>query len=118
MQDFVMQAQAQPLIKLAQANMELLTRFWTSSVGLQATASPGDWFQQASQSSMRLMQPDAFALLMQGLIQNYTEFLKEVSQGWIATMSQGQAVMHHAQESADHVISAADARARHGRRGA
>jgi hypothetical protein len=120
MQDNVMQAQAQPFVKLAQANMELLTRFWTSSeVQSQATANASALFQQASESAMKLMQSGASAHLMQGMLQNYTAFLGEMSQGWVAMMSQGQAaLMRQAQEGTDNVIDATAARGRRGRQAA
>ena len=116
MQDNVMQAQVQPFVKLALANMELLTRFWTSpEVESQATENASALFQQASASAMKLMQSDASALLMQGMLQNYTEFLGEMYQGWIAMMSQGQAaLMRQAQEGNDNVIDVTVARGRRG----
>ena len=60
MQD-VIQAQMQPFFKLAQANMDLLTRFSTSpEVTAQATANASQLFQQATESAMKLMQSGAF----------------------------------------------------------
>jgi hypothetical protein len=116
MQDNVMQTQAQPFVKLAQANMELLTRFWTSpEVQSQTTANASALFQQASASAMKLMQSGVSAHLMQGMLQNYTEFLAEMYQGWATLISQGQnALMSQVQEGTDNVI---DATAAHGRRG-
>lgn len=120
MQDNVMQAQAKPFVKLAQANMDLLTRFWTSpEVEAQATANAGALFQQASASAMKLMQSGASAQLMQGMLQNYTEFLGEMYQGWMGMMTQGQsAFMRQAQEGTDNVIDATSARGRRGRQAA
>jgi hypothetical protein len=118
MQDNVMQAQ--PFINLAQANTELFTRFWTSpEVQSQATAQTSALLQQASASAMKLMQSGASAHLMQGLLQNYTEFLAEMSQGWMTQMSQGHAaLMSQAQEATDNVIDATAARGRRGRQAA
>ncbi len=91
MQDNAMQAQAEPFVKLAQANMDLLTRFSTShEVTSQATANAGQMFEQASQAAMKLMQSGAFAQMMQGMIKNYTEFLTDLGQSGIAMLSQGR----------------------------
>ena len=120
MQDKLMQAQTQPFVKLAQANMDLLTRFSTSSeVTSQASANASQSFQQASESAMKLMQSGAFANMMQGMLKNYTEFLTELSQSSMAMLSQGQATMtRQVQEAADEVIDATDARARRARQAA
>jgi len=120
MQDNVMQAQTQPFVKLAQANMELLTRFSTShEVTSQATANASQLFQQATESAMKLMQSGAFAHLMQGMLKNYTEFLTELSQSGMALMSQGQAEMtRQVQEATNGVIDATDTRGRRARHAA
>ena len=116
MQD-VIQAQAQPFFKLAQANMDLFTRFSTSpEVTAQATANASQLFQQATESSMKLMQSGAVAHLMQGLLKNYTEFLAELSQSGMAMMSQGQAALtRQVQEATDNVVDATEVRARRAR---
>jgi hypothetical protein len=113
MQD-VIHAQMQPFYKLAQANMDLLTRFSTSpEVTAQATANASQLFQQATESAMKLMQSGAFAHVMQGMLKNYTEFLAELSQSGMALMSQGQAALvRQAQEATDGVIDATTVRAR------
>jgi hypothetical protein len=120
MQDNVMQAQVQPFMKLAQANMELLARFWTSpEVQSQAAANAGLLFQQASESAMKLMQSGASAALIQGMLQNYTEFLSEMSQGWMAMLSEGQtSLLHKAEEGTGNVIDVTAARGRRGHQGA
>lgn len=112
MQENVMQAQIQPFVKLAQANMNLLTRFSTSpEVTSQAIENASKLFQQASESSMELMQSGAFAHMMQGMLKNYTEFLAELSQSGMAMMSQGQAEMARQVQDATHgVIGATGAR--------
>jgi len=113
MQANVMQVQAQPFVKLARANMDLLARFSTSSeVTSQATANVSQFFQQASESATKLMQSGAFAHLMQGMLKNYTEFLTELSQSGMAIMSQGQAALtRQVQEATNEVINATDVRA-------
>lgn len=120
MQDKLMQAQTQPFVKLAQANMELLTRFSTSpEVTEQASANASQLFQQASESAMKLMQSGAFAQLMQGMLKNYTEFLTELSQSGMAMFSQAQAAMtSQLEEATDGVIDVTDARRRRARQAA
>ena len=117
MQDTLMQAQVQPFVKLAQANMELFTRFSTSpEVAAQTSANAGQLFQQASGSAMKLMQSGAFTQMMQGMLKNYTEFLTELSHSGMAMLSQGQAAMtRQVQEATDNVIDATDARGRRAR---
>jgi len=117
MQDNVMQIQAQPFVKLAQANMDLLTQFTSSSeVTSQTTTNASQFFQQATESAMKLMQSGAFTHLMQEMLKNYTEFLTEVSQGWMVTMRQGQdALAQQAQEVADGVTDVAEVRGRRAR---
>lgn len=95
MQDNLMQAQTQPFVKLAQANMDLLTRFSTSP--------------EVTESAMKLMNSSAFAHLMQGMMKNYTEFVTELSQSGMAMLSQGQAAMtRQMQDAASGVIDVAD----------
>jgi hypothetical protein len=117
MQDNLMQAQTQPFVKLAQANMDLFTRFSTSpEITAQASANASQLFLQASESAMKLMQSGAFANMMQGMLKNYTEFLTEVSQSSMALLSQGQATMtRQVQEATNEVIDATDARGRRAR---
>jgi hypothetical protein len=109
-----MQTQAQPYVKLAQANFELLTRFWTSpEVTSELTTGASALYQRASESAMTLMQSGASARLMQGMLQNYTEFLAELSRSWMATLVEGQtALMRQAEENASNVVDATAARAR------
>jgi hypothetical protein len=120
MQDNVMQAQVQPFVKLAQANMELLARFWTSpEVQSQAAANASALFQQASESAMKLMQSGASTALMQGMLQNYTEFLGEMYQSWMAIMSEGQtALLKQAEAVTSNVTDMTAARGRRGRQAA
>jgi hypothetical protein len=68
---------------------------------------------------MKLMQSVASAALMQGMLQNYTEFLSEMSQGWMAMMSEGQvAPLHQAEDVTGNVIDVTAARGRRGRQAA
>lgn len=120
MQDKLMQAQTQPFVKLAQANMDLLTRFSTSpEVRAQAGANASQMFQQATESSMKLVQSGAFAQLMQGMLKNYTEFLSELSQSGMAMLSQGQAALtQQVQQATSEVIDATASRGRRARQAA
>ena len=120
MQDNVMQAQAQPFMKLAQANIELLTQFSTSpEVASLATTNAGQLFQQATESSMKLMQSGAFAQMMQGMLKNYTEFMTELGQSWMVTMREGHdAFARQAQEATEGVIDAVEVRGRRVRQAA
>ena len=88
----VLQSAMQPLQKLAQSNMDLLTRFYASpEVTSQAVGDFQKLFQQTQESAMKLAQSQAFAGMVQGFIKNYTEFLTEASQGVASLASQGQA---------------------------
>lgn len=114
MQDHVMQSQVQPFMKLAQANMELFTRFSNSpEVSSQASANMSQLFQQASESALKLMQSGAFAQLMQGMLKNYTTFVSEVGQGGMAMWSAGQSeLIRQTQEAAATAIDGTTARRR------
>jgi uncharacterized membrane-anchored protein YhcB (DUF1043 family) len=120
MQDNVMQVSVQPFFKLAQSNMELLTRFTTSpEVTAQATADASNLLQQATESATSLMRSGAFANLMQGMWKNYTDFLTEFSRGSLTLMTQGQeTLMRQAQDVTAGVVDATEARARRSRQAA
>jgi hypothetical protein len=120
MQDTIVQNQAQPFVKLAQANMELLTQFTTSpEVTSQTSANANQLFQQASEYTLKLMHSGAFAHLMQGMLKNYTEFLTEFSQSTLAALSQGQAALvRQTQDATDSVVEATELRGRRARQAA
>lgn len=108
MPDDIMQTAMQPYIKLVRANLELLTKFSTSpEVMVQASASAQSLLQQGQESAAGLVQSNAFAQLVQGMLKNYTEFLTEVGQAGMAMLTQGQASMvHQAQEGSEQVVEA------------
>lgn len=110
MQDKMLQAQAEPFMKLAQANMTLLSQFSTSpEVTSQATQSATQLFQQATESASSLMRSNAFAHLMQGLLKNYTDFLTSFSHTGIDLMTQGQAALaQQSQQAVDGMTAAAE----------
>ena len=117
MEDNMMQPAMQPFIKLAQANMELLTEFslWPETVS-QAALSPQAFVQQAQHAAMSLLQPSAFARLTQGMMKNYAEFLAEFGQTAMATFAQGQSAMiSRAQEVTAEGVDAAEPRGRRSR---
>ena len=117
MQDNMIQPAMQPFIKLAQSNMELLTKFslWPDTVS-QVAVSPQAFVQQAQHAAMSLLQPGAFAQLAQGMMKNYAEFLAECGQTAMATFAQGQAAMiSQAQEVRSEGVDAAEGRGRRSR---
>lgn len=117
MQDNVIQPAMQPFIKLAQANMELLTRFSLSPEAVsQSTMATQNLMQQAQQAAASLFQSNAFAQLTQGMLKNYTEFMTQCSQSAMVSLAQGQAAMvARANEVTGNVVDAAEARGRRSR---
>ena len=117
MQDNVIQPAMQPFIKLAQANMELLTRFSLSPEAVsQSTMAAQNLMQQAQQTAASLFQSNAFAQLTQGMLKNYTEFMTQCSQSAMVSLAQGQAAMvARANEVTGNVVDAAEARGRRSR---
>ena len=104
----------QPFVKLAQSNMELLSKFSLSSeVMSEATRNIKSFLEQSQASTASLAQSQAFIALMQGMVKNYTDFVSELTQSAYAMMSQGQATfLQQTQEATANVIDAADARSR------
>ena len=91
MQNSLLQADAfQPFMKLMQANMELLTRYAFSPEAATEAMRNFQAILSPSQDSLsKLAAPQAFVGLVQGLTQNYTEFLAEISQTAYGAMFQG-----------------------------
>jgi hypothetical protein len=118
MQDNLMQTAMQPFIKLTQANMELLTRFSMSpEVISQSMADAKSVFQQGRETATTLVQSNAFAQLLQGMLKNYTEFMMEAGQSTMVALTQGQAaMMRQSEEASENVLDAAQARSRRPRR--
>ena len=110
----IFQSALQPLTKLMQANMELITKFSTSpEVTSQAVKDAQKLFQQAQESTMKLAQSHAFAGLMQGFMANYTDFLTELSHSATAMISQGQAAfMQQTSEATSNAVAATQTGAR------
>ena len=108
------QASLQPLTKLTQSNVELLTRFAVSpEVTAQAINDAQRLFQQAQESAMKLSQSHAFGALMQGFMTNYIEFCTDLSQSAMAMVSHGQAaLMQQATEATSNAVAATQSGAR------
>jgi hypothetical protein len=106
--DNIMQTAMQPYLKLVQANLTLLGRFSTSpEVVAQAAANAQSLLQQGQESAAGLVQSNAFAQLVQGMLKNYTEFLTEVGQAGVAMLAQGQAAMLcQVREASEQVVEA------------
>ena len=110
----------QPFVKLAQANMELWSKFSLSpEVMSEATRNIKGFLEQSQASTAGLARSQAFTALMQGMVKNYTDFVSELTQSTYAMMSQGQATfLQQAQEATANVIDATDARTRRPRQAA
>lgn len=95
----VMQPFMAPFAKLAQSNLELLTRFSLSPEAVsQAMLQAQRMFMQQStgapmQMPFQAPSGSAVAELMMGLLQNYMEFLMELGQGGAALMQQTPATL-------------------------
>ena len=119
MQGNAMQPAMQPFTKLAQANMELLTKLSTSPEVISQLANAQNLFQQGQGSATNLVQSNAFAQLMQGTLKNYTEFMMELGQSGMAVLAQSQvAMMRQAQEVSENLVDASEARGRRTRQAA
>ena len=94
MQDTLIQIPLQPFIRLVQSNTALLTRFAMSPEVIAETMSNAQsLLRQGQGSRVHLAPSNAFGELMQGLFQNYTDFLAELGQSGMAMLTQGQAAM-------------------------
>jgi hypothetical protein len=99
----------QPYVKLAQSNMELWNRFaFSPEIQAEAARNVQALVEQAQTSAAHLMQSQAFAGLVQGLMKNYTEFVSELGQATYSIASQGQAaLLQRTQEMTANVIDVA-----------
>jgi hypothetical protein len=110
----------QPFVKLVQNNMALLTRFSMSPEAIsQATANAQRVAKgEAPAVGSDLLQSNALAELMQGMIRNYTEFITELGQSGMAMLAQGQAaMMQKVQDANESVVEATHEGRRRGRSG-
>ena len=114
MQTIAIQSTMQPFNTLVQANVDLMSKFVLSpEVIQQAVYDAQKLLQQAQQSAAKLVQTHAFAAFIQGLMENYSQFLTELTHAATATFSQSQAaLMHQAKEATDNVVDTAQASVR------
>lgn len=120
MKDHFAQPAFQPFVKLAQSNMELLTKFSSSpEVMSQSMATAQSLVQQGQESAMNLIRSNAFGHMAQGFIKNYTEFLMELGQSTMTVFTLGQAaMMRQAQDATTNVVDASTVAARRARQAA
>jgi uncharacterized protein YecE (DUF72 family) len=99
----IMQTPLQPFIKLTQSNMELLTRF----------SRPLDTMPDAQASVQRdaaafnLAHSNAVGQLIQGMLENYANFLADLGAATVNLMAQGRATLHDAVEVSEATAEAA-----------
>ena len=111
------QTPMQPFIKLVQSNMALLTQLSMSpGVVAQAMANAQSLFQRDPGAANHLAQSNAFGQLMQGMLQNYIEFMTELGQSGMALLAQSQtAILQKAQDASETAASESGARGRRSR---
>ena len=112
MSNDLMQPFMAPFTKLAQANLELFTKFSLSPEAVsQAMAQAQRIFMQQSPSTMAPVQvsPNAIADLMMGLMKNYMEFLMELGQGSAVLMQQAPTTLMQATQQATRQATASTA---------
>jgi hypothetical protein len=112
-----MQTPMQPFIKLVQSNMALLTQFSLSPEAVShAMANAQSLFQRESAAANNLAQSNAFGQLMQGMLNNYTEFIAELGQSAMALLAQGQeAILQKAEDASESAAAGAHTRGRRSR---
>ncbi|MDZ5458633.1 hypothetical protein [Azohydromonas lata] len=97
----VMQPFMAPFTKLAQSNLELLTKFSLSpEMVSQAMTQAQRMFNQQPSATPMAVPPNALADLMMGLMKNYMEFLMELGQGSATLMQQAPATLAKATQQA------------------
>jgi hypothetical protein len=97
----MMQPFMAPFTKLAQSNLELLTKFSLSPETVsQAMAQAQRMFMQQAPGTPLQVPPNALADLMLGLMKNYMEFLMELGQGSASLMQQAPATLAKATQHA------------------
>jgi len=102
----------QPFIKLAQANMELLSQFaFSPEVTSETMRVMQNAMEQAVASATSLTRSHAYIAFVQGLMKNYTEFLTEFGRSAYTVIGQAQtALLAQTDEATAHVIDAGTAR--------
>lgn len=112
MQDTLPTAAMQPFIHLAQRNAQLMTEFVMSPeiVG-QLHRQALDLFAQGQAAAMQMFQSNAFARLSRGMVENYSEFMRECAQGGVEVLAEGQRQMRSTIEDVSDAAVAATGRA-------
>ena len=113
MQNMFMQPAMQPFVNLVQNNMTLLAKYSMSPEAVSQAMVAAQKMAKGEQpvSGFDMAQSKAFADLMQGMIQNYTQFMTELGQSGMAMLAQGQAaMMKNVQEASESATSTAEAR--------
>ncbi len=117
MQNATAETMMQPFMKLAQSNTELLTRFATSpEVTTQATKFAESLMQQMQEMATQLSHSSAFCTLAQGMMSNYMEFWRDLSESMTAGLTHGQsALMQQTEVAANRAIDMTQATVRRAR---
>lgn len=118
MQDTLIQTTFQPFIRLLQSNTALITRFAMSPEVFAGTMTNAQSLLRQGQGSGTHPAPsNAFGKLMQGMFQNYTQFLAELGQNGLAMLSEGQAaMMQKAHEQTESFVAGSNTAGRRTRR--
>lgn len=105
----LMQPFMAPFTKLAQSNLELLTKFSLSPEQVsQAMTQAQRLFLQQPTATPLAVPPNALAELMMGLMKNYMDFLMELGQGSATLMHQAPTTLAKAtQQATRHAATAA-----------
>jgi len=115
MQDPVISNPMQPFINLVQSNMALLSKYAMSPDAMsQAMAQVQAAMTQGPGAANPLSQSGAFAELAQGMMENYTRFMGELTHSGMALFAQGQGAFQQAQDAAGAATEGGRAR-RHNR---
>ena len=87
----------QPFINLVQANMALLSRFAMSPEAMSKAVAQMQAAMTQGPGALTVPQSTAaFAELAQGMMENYTRFLSELTQSGMSFLAQGQEALFKA----------------------
>jgi Tfp pilus assembly ATPase PilU len=106
----------QPWMKLMQSNMQLLMQYSMSpDVMSQAMSQWQELVQRSQGTATQLVKSGAFADLIQGMMNNYSQFMSESAQAGMSMLSQTTAaVANRAQQAGAEAVNGSVER--HGRR--
>ena len=82
----------QPFINLVQANMALLSKYAMSPDAISAAMAQFQAAMTQGPGAAKFVPPPAtaFAELAQGMMENYTRFMSELTQSGMSLLAQGQ----------------------------